>query len=286
MARYRRLHRLMIGRTFPCRPGLPPAWAAVVVAAMTLAACGGNRQPEIELVTEGADNLLFERGQEALAEEDWSRAREYFVQIRDNYPQSALRAASRIGIIDTFEGEANVTAYVAAMNELREFLRLYPPTHELAPLAQYKLGMVYFNQMRRPERDQSETRSAIEEFEAFVDQYADVAEAQLLDEVRARLREARDRLSDSSFYVGRFYYRLEYYAGAIDRFREILARDPGYARRDLVYYHLADSLAETDRGPEALPLFERLVAEFPQTEFLEAATQRIAELKISMDLDR
>ena len=207
-------------------------------------------------------------------------------RIRDNYPQSALRAASRIGIIDTFEGQANVTSYVAAMNELREFLRLYPPTHELAPLAQYKLGMVYFNQMRRPERDQSETRSAIEEFEAFVDQYADVAEAQLLDEVRARLREARDRLSDSSFYVGRFYYRLEYYAGAIDRFREILARDPGYARRDLVYYHLADSLAETDRGPEALPLFERLVAEFPQTEFLEAATQRIAELKISMDLDR
>ena len=286
MARYCRLHRLMTVRTTPGHAAPSPAWAPVVVAALTVLACGGNRQPEVPLVTEGADNLLYERGQEALAEEDWTRAREYFVQIRDNYPQSDLRAASRIGIVETYEGEGNVTSYVAALNELREFLRLYPPTHELAPLAQYKLGMVYFNQMRRPERDQSETRSAVQEFETFIEQYAALADPQLLDEVRARLREALDRLSDSSFYIGRFYYRIGHYAGAIDRFREILNEDPGYTHRDLVYYHLADSLAETERGAEALPLFERLLEEFPQTEFLELATARIAELKISMDLER
>ena len=264
---------------------LPSAPIALVAVLATIG-CGG-RQIEIPALTEAdADEILFERGTQALAEEAWSTAREYFVQIRDNYPQSPLRSQARLGVVESYEGEGTDVAYLSALSELREFLRLYPPTHELAPRAQFKLGMVYFNQMRRPERDQSETRSAIAEFETFVELYAEFADPQLLADARARLRDARDRLSDSNFLVGRFYHRLRYYPGAIDRFREILDEDPGYTRRDAVYFHLADALATIDRGPEALPLFERLVSEFPATEYLEDASLRIAELKVAMDLDR
>ena len=263
-----------------------PACLIGLVAGLVMAACGGG-QAEIPALTEAdADEILFERGTQALADEAWSTAREYFVQIRDNYPQSPLRAQARLGVVESYEGEGTDVAYLSALSELREFLRLYPPTHEMAPRAQFKLGMVYFNQMRRPERDQSETRSAIGEFETFVELYAEFAAPQLLADARARLRDARDRLSDSNFLVGRFYHRLRYYPGAIDRFREILDEDPGYTRRDAVYFHLADALATTDRGPEALPLFERLVSEFPATEYLEDANLRIAELKVAMDLDR
>ena len=262
-----------------------PAALLLVAAALVVTGCGG-REAEIPDLTEAdADAILFERGTAALEQGSWSTAREYFVQIRDNYPQSPLRAQARLGIVESYEGEGTDIAYVSALAELQEFLRLYPPTHELAPEAQFKMGMVYFNQMRRPERDQSETRSAITEFESFVERYAEFAEPQLLADARARLRESRDRLSDSNFLVGRFYYRLRYYPGAIDRFREILDEDPGYTRRDAVYFHLADALAITGRGPEALPLFERLISEFPTTEYLEDASLRIAELKVAMDLD-
>lgn len=256
----------------------------IVVTVSALSGCGGN-DLEITPITDEADIILFQRGDTALEEGDWSRGREYFTQIRDNYPQSLLRADARIRIVDSYEGEGNAIAYAAALTELREFLRLYPPTHELAPVAQFKVGMVYFNQMRRPERDQSETRAAISEFETFVAQYANTADADLLSEARAKLREAHDRLSESSFIVGRFYYRNEYWSGAIDRFRGVLDEDPGYTRRDVIYYHLADSLAEADRAAEALPMFERLVGEFPETEYLEEATQRITELKLAMDLE-
>jgi outer membrane protein assembly factor BamD len=262
-------------------------WGAVAtLATLAGAACGGNPPPEVPLTTEGADLVLYERGQEALAEERWSLAREYFLQIRDNYPQSPMRADARVGLIETYEGENSVASMVTALTELREFLRLYPPTHPVAPVAQFKLAMVYFNQMRRPERDQSETRLAIEEFGRFLEQYAEYATPELIAEVRTRLRDARDRLNDSSYLVGRFYWRLRYYAGAIDRFREILDADPDYTRRDQVYYHLADSLAELGRGAEALPLLERLVVEFPETDYLEDATERIAALKVRMDLDQ
>lgn len=258
---------------------------ALVAGALAVTACGG-REAEIPDLTEAdADEILFERGTAALEEGSWSTAREYFVQIRDNYPQSPLRAQARLGVVESYEGEGTDIAYLSALSELQEFLRLYPPTHELAPEAQFKVGMVYYNQMRRPERDQSETRSAITEFETFIELYAEFADPQLLADARVRLRDARDRLSDSNYLVGRFYYRLRYYPGAIDRFREILDEDPGYTRRDAVYFHLADALATIDRGPEALPLFELLISEFPSTEYLEDANLRIAELKVAMNLD-
>ena len=259
--------------------------AGLGLALLTGATMGcGTRQVEVTPATADADILLFDLGQAALAEENWTRARAYFIQIRDNYPQSPLRANARLGVADSYESEGTAAAYISALSELRDFLALYP-THQRAGYAQYKLGMVFFNQMRRPQRDQSETREAVREFETFIQIYAATGDDVLLGEVRAKLREARDRLSESSFIVGRFYYRNKYYPGAINRFREILDDDPGYTGRDAVYFHLADSLAVTDKEAEALPMFERLVDEFPETEYLERATERIAALKIAMNLD-
>jgi outer membrane protein assembly factor BamD (BamD/ComL family) len=79
--------------------------------------------------------------------------------------------------------------------------------------------------------------------------------------------------------VGYFYFRSRWYPGAIDRFRGVLKDDPGYSGRDAVYYYLAESLARTDKKAEAIPLFERLLEEFEQSEHLMDARKRLEELK-------
>ena len=84
--------------------------------------------------------------------------------------------------------------------------------------------------------------------------------------------------------VASFYSRNNWHPGAINRFRSILDVDPGYTRRAAVYYHLADALQATGDAAEALPLFERLVEEFPDTEYLESATESIAALKSKLTL--
>lgn len=246
----------------------------VCVSLLAAAGCGDDA-PEIPLATVGADRVLFERGTAALEEGDWRRAREYFLQIRDNYPQSPLRADARLGMGDTLEAEGTIEAYISALSEFRDFLALYP-THERADYAQYKLGMIYFRQMRSPERDQSDTRNAITEFEVFAQRYPD---SELMDDVQERLREARDRLSEADYIVGKFYHQRKWYPGAIDRLESILAKDPGFTGRDAVYFHLADSLRHTDRRAEALPLFERLLKEFPESEFAEEAQEIVPELR-------
>ena len=266
----------------PIHRGGPPLWKLGLsgcLLASTALACGG-RNAEIPTPQLEGDRILFERGGEALAEENWSRAREYFVQIRDNYPQSQYRADARLAVGDTYEGEGTTAAYVRALEEFRDFLSLYP-THPRAGYAQYKVGLVHFHQMRRAERDQTKTLNAIVEFERFIANYP--PDHQLMAEVRQRLRQARDRLADHDFTVGYFYYRFKNYVGAISRFREILDSDPGYARRDQVYFHLAESFASVNRIAEAIPYFARVLDEFDASEYAEQASIRIAELEASQE---
>jgi outer membrane protein assembly factor BamD len=100
-----------------------------------------------------------------------------------------------------------------------------------------------------------------------------------MPEVKQRWREARDRLSEASFRVGLHYFRVRWYPGAIDRFREVLRDDPAYGGRDEVYFYLAESLARTDKTAEAIPYFERLLAEFPESEHREDTLERLQALK-------
>jgi outer membrane protein assembly factor BamD len=242
------------------------------------AGCGGNRNV-VPANTGNPDRFLFDRGTKALSERKWADAREYFRQVVDNYPNSAHRPDAKLGVGDTFLGEKTAESLVLSANEYREFLTFYP-TNPRADYAQYKLAMTHYEQMRAPERDQTETQAALQEFQIFFDRYP---MSPLMGEVRMKWREARDRLSRAEFRVGFHYYRIKWYVGAIPRFRKVLADDPQFSGRDEVYFYLAESLARSDKKPEAIPYFERLLSEFETSEHLEEAKRRLEELK-SQDL--
>jgi outer membrane protein assembly factor BamD len=250
--------------------------ALVLVAALaTTAGCasGGPKKPPVGSLE--PDKFLFERGTENLEKKRWLVAREYFRQLIDSYPQSPYRADAKLGLGDTYLGERSAESFVLAINEYREFLSFYP-THERAQYAQFKLGMAHFEQMRAPMRDQTETRDAIREFQAYVTRFPD---GPLIGEARQKLRDAKDRLADWDSGVALHYYRIKWYPGVVGRLVPLLAADPEYTRRDAVYFYLGESLLKVNKRAEALPYFERLVKEFEQSEFLVQANKRIAELK-------
>jgi outer membrane protein assembly factor BamD len=247
---------------------------AIAALALSLGCAGQTRQ----LVPAGTiepDKFLFDKGTAALNEKKWLVAREYFKQVVESYTQSPYRPDAKLGVGDTYLGEGSSEALVLAINEFREYLSFYP-TNRRADYAQYKLALAHVRQMRAPQRDQTETRDAVRELELFVERYPN---SSLLDDAKAKLREARDRLSDSDFEVGLFYFRQHWYPGAIDRLKSVLKNDPGYTGRDAVYYYLGESLLKVRRQAEALPYYEKLVQEFQQSEHLQDAQKRITELK-------
>lgn len=250
----------------------------LLVAATLLAGACGEKRLNLPPGTLEPDRLLFERGTAALNDRKWFTAREYFRQIVEGYPQSQYRGDAKLGLGDTHLGDGTTQGQVLAINEYREFLTFFP-THPRADYAQFKLAMAYYYQMARPERDQTNTKEALKEFDAFFERFPD---SPLADEARQRQREAKDRLSESDYRVGLFYFRSRWYPGAIDRFQGLLKADPQFTNRDAVYFYLAESLAAIKREAEALPYFDRIVQEFSASEYLERAQKRVNELKAAM----
>jgi outer membrane protein assembly factor BamD len=247
--------------------------SALLVTFLVASCASGPKDPPTGVAE--PDKFLFDRGTEALNDGKWLSAREYFRRLVDTYPQSQYRADAKLGIGDSYLGDGTTEGKILAINEFREFLTFFP-THSRADYAQYKLGMGHFEQMLSAQRDQTETKEAIKEFEVFLERYPN---SELGGEVRTKLREAKDRLASSDYQVGVFYYRNRWYPGAIDRFKTLLARDPEFTYRDGAYFYLAESLVKMNQNAEALPYFERLVKEFEKSEYLEDAQRRITELK-------
>ena len=186
----------------------------------------------------------------------WLTAREFFKQVTETYTQSPYRPDAKLGIGDTYLGEGidrsagagDQRVPASSSRSIRRIAR--------ADYAQYKLGLAHFRQMRAPQRDQTETRDAIQEFETFV---VAVSEQQPDARGEGKLREARDRLSEAD-YRG----RLSSTSGSAGiRARSIASGaaedDPGFTGRDGVYFYLAESLIKVNRQAEALPYYEKLV---------------------------
>jgi outer membrane protein assembly factor BamD len=254
------------------------AFVLLVAALASAAGCLSDTKGVVPTGTLEPDKFLFDKGTTALAAKKWLTAREYFKQVVETYTGSVYRPDAKLGVGDTYLGEGTSEALVLAINEYREFLQYYT-TNKRADYAQYKLALSHFKQMRAPQRDQTETRDTLKELETFVARYPN---SELMPEAKAKLREARDRLSEADYLVGFFYFRQRWYPGAVDRFKSVLAEDPEYTGRDAVYFHLAESYVKVKQPALALPMYERLVQEFERSEYLEEARKRITELKAAL----
>ncbi|HYN07880.1 MAG TPA: outer membrane protein assembly factor BamD [Vicinamibacterales bacterium] len=269
----------------PVRRRLRAAGAALYLLVASVGCASAPPLPAAGSVD--ADKFLFDRGSKALAEKKWLNAREYFRRLVDTYPGSPFRADAKLGIGDAYLGEGRSDSIVLAANEFREFLTFFPLSGR-ADYAQYKLAVAQMRQMLGPERDQTATKSALAELDRFLQGYPN---SPLRPEVEKLRREARDRLSESEFRVGLFSYRSRNYGGAVARFTALLKDDPEYTFRDGAYFYLAETYLKALENPQtpapmqeqirkdAIALYEKLVAEFKTSEYLERANNRLAEFK-------
>lgn len=249
----------------------------LVLPLLLAAACSGN--PTAKLPPAGSaepDKFLFDRGNEELAKKHWYAAREYFRNVVDRYPQSAIRPDAKLALGDTYLLENSSESRVMAVNEYQEFLS-YFPTHPRADYAQFKIAYAHYKQMLPAQRDQTETREAIAQFDAFRKRFPN---STLKPDAEKYYRESRDRLSESELAVGVFYVRVKWCPGAVDRLTQLLKDDPQFTNRDEAYYYIGECYFLSKQNALALPYYDRLLKEFTSSDYLERAKKRIAEIKV------
>jgi outer membrane protein assembly factor BamD len=244
-------------------PGAPLRRAAALLALLLLPACAG-REVDLEVLSSPSDQVVWEAGQEAVEKSDWESARQYFRRLVDAFPQSEHQPDARIGLADSYFEEGGIGNWVLAVSAYREFLTLFP-RHPRADYAQFRAGESYFKQMNSPDRDQTATEQALEEYQRLLDLYPESA---LVEDARARIRQCRQTLARSHHLVGQFYQRTrKSWRSAIGRYEIVLSEYPDYDRFDEVLYRLAECLANAGRYAEARPHLGRLRSEFPASPF-------------------
>jgi outer membrane protein assembly factor BamD len=199
---------------------------AIAAAGLVLAGCdtlsslnpfskGEVYKPEI--VAEIPAPELYNDGLARIEKKDFEGAAKKFTDLEKQYPYSDWsRRAIIMAAYAHFEGGQ----YEESITESRRYLQLHPATAEAA-YAQYLLAMSHFNQIPDVTRDQEKSEKALLALQELVDRYPN---SEFAKDARKNLQIARDQLAGREMEVGRFYLQKRNYAGAINRFRMVVAR--------------------------------------------------------------
>jgi outer membrane assembly lipoprotein YfiO len=258
------------------RNALTSRLAIGLVLGLLLAGCASS-VVDLEKLSSPSDQVVFEAAQQAMEAGKYESARQYFRRVVDAFPQSQYQVRARIGLADTYMRQGGQANYILAVSAYREFLTLYPSAPE-ASYAQFQAAEAYFKQMNNPDRDQTATLQALEEFQRLLDVYPNSSQ---VEPARERIRECRQTLARSEFQVGYFYQRTrKAWRAAIGRYERVLRQYPDYENLDEVIFRLGEALAASARFNEAAPMLSRLKEEYPESRWVPRAEEILAEIPV------
>jgi outer membrane protein assembly factor BamD len=172
-------------------------------------------KPEV-LPTVPADKL-YNEGLARLQNGDSEGASKKFEEIDKQAPFSPY---SRKGLILTAYSNYQASKWDDAITASKRFLAQNPASPDAA-YAQYIMAMSYFNQIPDATRDQERTEQALRAMQELLDRYP---KSEYVVDVREKMLVARDQLAGKEMYVGRFYLQKRNYAGAVNRFRDVITK--------------------------------------------------------------
>jgi outer membrane protein assembly factor BamD len=252
------------------RRGLRGLLAASLLAA---AACS-HGQADIATLTSNSDQVIWDAGQKAMQKHNYEAARQHFKRIIDAFPQSRYAPSARLALGDSYVQEGGTANDILAVGAYREFLTLYP-SHPQSDYAQFQVGESYFRQKSGPDRDQTQTIHALEEYERLLDLYP---ASPYIEKARGRIKETRQQLARSEYMAGWFYQKARQYCrAAIARYEGILRDYPDFDDLDIVLLHMAECLHAQGRTAEAMPHLGRIIEEFPDSPEVDNAKEYLEE---------
>jgi outer membrane protein assembly factor BamD len=241
--------------------------AMVLVSVSFLLSCG-PKSVEFD-PSKQKDSEIYQKGVEYLQDKDYAKAREAFRIVFDNFPQSDYRILAKLGYADCYYNEANESSYILAITEYQDFISLFPFSLKAA-YAQFQIGMCYFEMIEKPDRDQTNTRKALEELRKVVDNYP---KSEYYKPAYAKLIECYGNLADHEFYIARFYSRTGKPRATVERLKSLLKTYPESVYKPEYFYYLAKSLLDIAQPEEGCKYIDTLLTKWPDTEFTKKAKQ-------------
>jgi outer membrane protein assembly factor BamD len=252
--------------------------ALLVAFLAALVACkssGGAKKPDKitqELLTSPKE-ALFEKGKALIAKKKYDQGRKYLNYVFETYPNETVGREALLVVADSYFQQKTAASYTEARYRYRDYLNRYPgaPNRDYA---RYQFAFCYDKEHETPDRDQTATREAIEQYRALIREFPDSGYS---GAARERIRRLTDLLAEHDFGVGYFYLRKGSTAAALSRFVQVEQRFPDYGNKDKLYFYQAQALSRLGRSGEAVSYYNRVLEEFPQSDFAKKARREIGK---------
>jgi outer membrane protein assembly factor BamD len=177
-------------------------------------------------VEKSAEQLAAD-GMLKMQKKDYEDAVKDFRQLKERYPYSKYAMLAELKLGDAYFYHED---YTDAAIAYEEFARLHP-RNEVIPYVFYQIGMCHFLAFTTVDRDQEETRLAIEAFQRLIQTYP---ESEYALKANKQLFECQKRIAAHEFHVGRLYFIMGEFYAARERLEMVNRRYP-QAIRDLGY---------------------------------------------------
>jgi outer membrane protein assembly factor BamD len=225
----------------------------------------------------GRDRALFLEATRQVRKGDHETGRLLFTTIITTYPDSPYLPMAKLAIADSFYLEGTTASLIQAGTAYQDWLTFFP-TDSLTCDAMLKVAETEMRQMGLADRDISHARKAEQRLKVMLQQ---CPQTRLRPEAELRLREVQDNLAMHNLGIARFYYDTRYIhnkaglKGAQDRLKEIVEKYPNFCLMDEVLWRWATTYKEEEEPDEAAKLYQRLVRDFPNSEYVEKAKEQL-----------
>jgi outer membrane protein assembly factor BamD len=166
-------------------------------------------------VAEDTAQELFEAGNDAMREKNYSAAIGYYTKLKDTFQFSPYALEAELSLADAFFLDEE---WLAAIDSYKEFESLHP-RHEAIPYVLYNIGMASRNMYQSIDRPITPITDAYSYFKRVSESYPD---SEYVEESRNLMAECRRLMAEHELYIGDFYYRMGKYGSAWLRYKTIV----------------------------------------------------------------
>lgn len=212
----------------------------------------------------GQGEAMFERG-------DYNAAIDNYQHVIDQFPFSPYAEDAELKIALSLYQQHK---YAEAISAFGDFQRMHPTNSNLA-LASYYMGMAYFDQIHRPDQDQSNTENALAQFQALERRFPESEFAQLAHD---RIEICREMLARNEKIIGEFYYQRAHFRAAESRLAELMQKYPDTPIAPEALYELAVTLEKEGKKYSAAQAFAAVQRHFPDTKYAADAGRELKKL--------
>jgi outer membrane protein assembly factor BamD len=212
---------------------------------------------------EAATNM--KRGNDALANKDYTLAERYFEYVKTKYPFVDASREAELRLADvSFEREL----WSEARDRYIGFVKLHP-SYFRVDYAAFRAAQTYYRDMPSgffllppvSEREQTNVRGAFDSMTAFVKSYPSSV---YVPEAKKDAETARQKLAAHEMYVADFYEKRGHLAGAAGRLETLVTKYPGQDEASILF-RLHDLYLKLSDPVHARDALERIVTRLPGT---------------------